>query len=77
MHYVIADIHGCYDLYLKMLEKIGFSDNDTLYFLGDAIDRGPDGIKVLLDMMARKTLFPFGAIMRICSTWSSAASGRS
>jgi len=59
MHYVIADVHGCYDLYLKMLEKIGFSDNDTLYFLGDAIDRGPDGIKVLLDMMARKNVVPF------------------
>ena len=59
MHYVIADVHGCYDLYLKMLEKIGFSDNDTLYFLGDAIDRGPDGIKVLLDMMERKNVVPF------------------
>lgn len=59
MHYVIADIHGCYDLYLKMLEKIGFSDGDTLYFLGDAIDRGPDGIKVLLDMMGRKNIVPF------------------
>ena len=41
-----------------MLEKIGFNDGDTLYFLGDAVDRGPDGVKILLDMMARKNVVP-------------------
>ena len=59
MHYVIADVHGCYDLFLKLLEKIGFSDSDTLYLLGDMIDRGPDGIKVLQDVMRRKNVVPF------------------
>ena len=49
--YVLSDIHGCYDEYLEMLEKIDFGPEDTLYFLGDAIDRGPDGIKIMLDMM--------------------------
>ena len=58
MHYAISDIHGCYDKYIDMLEKIGFSDDDTLYFLGDAVDRGPDGVKVLLDMMERKNVVP-------------------
>lgn len=58
MHYAIADIHGCYDKYIEMLEKIGFSDGDTLYFLGDAVDRGVDGVKVLLDMMERKNVVP-------------------
>ena len=59
MHYVIADVHGCYDKFLAMLEKIGFGEDDTLYFLGDAIDRRPDGIKVLLDLMGRKNVVPF------------------
>ena len=59
MHYVIADVHGCYDKYCAMLEKIGFGEDDILYFLGDAIDRGPDGIKVLLDLMTRKNVVPF------------------
>lgn len=47
MKYVISDVHGRYDLFIKMLDKISFSDNDTLYLLGDMIDRGPDGIKLL------------------------------
>lgn len=36
--YVMSDIHGCYDKYMKMLEKIGFSEDDTLYVLGDILD---------------------------------------
>ena len=58
MHYVISDIHGNYDKYIALLEKIEFSDEDTLFILGDVIDRGPDGIKVLQDMMLRSNVFP-------------------
>ena len=39
---------------VDMLEKINFSDEDTLYILGDIVDRGPDGIKIYQDMMKRK-----------------------
>lgn len=53
MTYAISDIHGCYDKYRELLKNIDFSSNDTLYVLGDAIDRGPDGFKVLLDMASR------------------------
>lgn len=53
MIYCISDIHGEYDLYLSMLEKIGFSDSDTLYVIGDVIDRGKKGVDVALDMMSR------------------------
>ena len=45
--YAVSDIHGYYSLFIKGLEKIGFSDEDKLYVIGDAIDRGPDGIKLL------------------------------
>ena len=51
--YVCSDIHGMYDLYLGMLETVQFGDNDHLYILGDMIDRGPDGVKILLDVMQR------------------------
>lgn len=54
MRYVISDIHGCYEQYRLLLEKIRFSDNDELYVLGDAVDRGPEPIKVLQDMMRRR-----------------------
>ena len=53
MHYAISDLHGCYDLFLALLKKISFSDDDTLFFLGDAADRGPDGIAVMQDLMHR------------------------
>ena len=56
MIYAMSDLHGCYDKYTKMLEKINFSDNDTLYILGDIVDRGPDGIKIWQDIIKRKNV---------------------
>lgn len=53
MIYVMSDIHGQYPLYKQMLEKIQFSNNDTLYILGDMIDRGPESDKLLLDIINR------------------------
>ena len=44
--------------YQEMLELIEFAFRDTLYVLGDVIDRGPDGIKILQDMMLRPNVFP-------------------
>lgn len=58
MIYAISDIHGCYDKYRAMLSEIQFKSTDTLYVLGDVIDRGPDGIKILRDMSARSNVFP-------------------
>ena len=56
MIYVMSDIHGCYDKYKKMLEKISFSKEDTLYILGDVVDRGSHGMKVLLDIAKRENV---------------------
>ena len=56
MIYAMSDLHGCYGKYLKMLEKINFGTEDTLYVLGDVIDGGKDGIKILMDMMSRKNV---------------------
>ena len=53
MVYAVSDIHGCYDKYIDLLRKISFGPHDTLYVLGDVIDRGPDGFKILLDMAQR------------------------
>ena len=51
MIYAMSDLHGCYDKYIKMLEKINFNNNDTLYILGDIVDRGDGGIKILQDII--------------------------
>ena len=45
MIYAMSDIHGCFDKYRAMLSEIQFKSTDTLYVLGDVIDRGPDGVK--------------------------------
>jgi len=45
--YVMSDIHGAYDAFMELLELIGLSDKDTLYILGDVIDRGPKGVELL------------------------------
>ena len=45
--YVISDLHGYYDLFIKLLEKISFSEFDLLYIIGDVWDRGPDSLKIL------------------------------
>lgn len=58
MIYVMSDIHGQYEKYQKMLEKICFSDQDELYILGDVVDRGPHPIRVLQDMSMRYNVFP-------------------
>lgn len=58
MIYVIADIHGCYDEYIALLEKINFNDEDELFVLGDVVDRGPEPMKVLQDMMMRPNVYP-------------------
>ncbi len=56
MTYVMSDIHGCYEKYRTMLDTIAFTEDDTLYVLGDVLDRGPDGFKILLDMAARRNI---------------------
>ena len=47
MRYCVSDLHGKYDLFLKLLDKIKFSDSDALYVCGDIIDKGEDSIKLL------------------------------
>ena len=56
--FVMADIHGCYDSMMKMLKKIDFTKNDTLYVIGDMIDRGPDSVKVVEYVRKHKNIIP-------------------
>ena len=47
MIYVMADIHGEYDLFRQMLRAIHFSEKDTLYICGDIIDKGDASVRLL------------------------------
>ena len=45
-------------MFTKMLQKIRLGETDTLYFLGDAVDRGDDPVGVLETMMERENIIP-------------------
>lgn len=51
--YVCSDIHGNYKKWKQMLKKIKFKNTDTMYVLGDVIDRGPEPIALLNDILSR------------------------
>lgn len=55
--YIISDIHGCYKEFKQLLEKINFTNKDELYILGDILDRGPEPIPVLKDIMLRSNVY--------------------
>lgn len=52
MHYVMSDIHGDLVKFHRMLDIIQFSDEDTLFILGDAIDRGRFSFELLAEIMS-------------------------
>lgn len=56
MIYVMSDIHGNYRRFRSVLKQIELKPADTLYILGDVIDRHPDGIKILRWIMAQKNV---------------------
>ena len=49
--YVVSDIHGEYELFIRLLEEIRLKETDTLYVLGDILDRGSHPIQIILKLM--------------------------
>lgn len=50
--YAITDLHGRLDLW-KEAQKI-FKEDDKIFFLGDAMDRGPYGYELMLELLQDK-----------------------
>ena len=55
--YVISDIHGCYEQFLLLLEKIRFGADDQLILAGDAIDRGTGSFDVAHSYFGARLIF--------------------
>ena len=56
MIYVASDIHGCFDKYRALLNRLKLKDDDMLYILGDLVDRGDGGIRIILDLISEKNI---------------------
>ena len=52
--YACSDIHGHWELWAAIKQFL--KENDTLYYLGDSTDRGPDGWAILKEMLADKRI---------------------
>lgn len=52
MIYVMSDIHGNLRRFNSILRQIRLQEEDTLYILGDVIDRHPDGLRILRTIMS-------------------------
>ncbi len=51
--YLMGDVQGCDSALAQLLDKIAFSPSrDTLFVLGDLVNRGPDSVGVLRRLMA-------------------------
>ena len=50
--YLIGDVQGCDEPLARLMHEIGFSPSrDTLFILGDLVNRGPDSAAVLRRLM--------------------------
>ncbi len=45
--FVIGDVHGCVDEMERLIDALALTSNDTVCWLGDYVDRGPDPRRVI------------------------------
>lgn len=48
--YACSDLHGNYNLWQQISKYC--DETDKIFYLGDAIDRGPNGLKIMLDLLS-------------------------
>ena len=58
MIYAVANLHGCYEKFKKLLKMIRFNDNDVMYILGDVVDFGEESIELVCDVSMRPNVYP-------------------
>ena len=56
MFYVMSDIHGNEPAFQSILSQINLTEDDTLFVLGDVIDRHEHGVAILQQIMTMKNV---------------------
>lgn len=56
LNYLVSDLHGFFDSFCDLLQLINFGKEDTLYILGDVIDRGPQPVALLQLIMSEPNM---------------------
>ena len=57
MTYVMSDIHGNYEKFKTMLDRISFGEDDVLYLLGDLVDYGEESMELIEDLSMRVNVY--------------------
>ena len=57
MTYVVSDLHGNYDKFKELIEKIGLKETDILYVLGDIVDYGEQSMELIGDLSVRYNVY--------------------
>ena len=57
MIYVVSNIHGNYEKFKQLLEKISFSEDDIMYILGDLVDFGDESMALIEDVSMRMNVY--------------------
>ncbi|MBR0230531.1 MAG: metallophosphoesterase [Erysipelotrichaceae bacterium] len=52
--YCISDIHGHWDNFERFLNAV--NDDDTIYLLGDVVDKGPESVRILQHVINDKRI---------------------
>lgn len=60
MTYILSDLHGEYDLFCRLMEKVKFSDGDTLISCGDMIEKGKHSIRLVELLFSMKNTVLLG-----------------
>ena len=60
--WVTTDLHGNYDLWAQIKEFL--QEDDTLIFLGDAVDRGSRGFEIFMELLNDERVCYPAAIMK-------------
>lgn len=56
MTYFVSDLHGEYELFCTLLDKINFTDSDTMYVCGDILEKGNGSLKLLSHIYSKKNI---------------------